>query len=82
MQAAITNAYNPVKTLRQSPVGKPAVITGYGKLPPTIRQHLQAYGLLPGRAIRVLAQQPLTIILIEQTEIALEGCVAQQIWTE
>ena len=45
-------------------------------------RHLQAYGLIPGRTIRVLAHKPLTIIQVEQTELALEPSVARLVLVE
>ena len=42
--------------------GMPVTITGFGRLSPAHRQHLQAYGVLPGRKVIVLAQSPVTIM--------------------
>ena len=79
MQAANTPRAISPRNLGQAPSGKQVTITGFGKLPSNICQHLQAYGLLPGRAVQVLAQNPVTIVLVEQTELAFEGKIAQQI---
>ena len=68
--------------LAQAISGKTVKISGFGALSATQRQHLQAYGLMPGRTVQVIAQQPVTIILIEQTELAFESDVARQIWVE
>jgi len=46
------------------------------------RGHLQAYGLLPGRCIRVISQNPVTIIQVEQMELAFEKSVAEGILVE
>lgn len=64
------------------PAGKQVTIRGFGKLSPANRQHLQAYGLLPGRTVQVLAQRPVTIILIEQTELAFEQEIARQVFAD
>ena len=69
-------------TLSQVKSGKIVKILGFSKLSPAQRQHLQAYGLLPGRYIQVLAQRPVTIVLVEQTELAFETEIASQILTE
>lgn len=46
------------------------------------RGHLQAYGLLPGRCIGVISQSPVTIIQVEQMELAFEKSVAEGILVE
>ncbi len=43
-------------------------------------EQLVAYGLAPGRAVRVQQQQPMTIVLIDEVELALEAGVARRIW--
>lgn len=67
------------RTLAQAGSGQQVTITGFGNLSPAHQQHLQAYGLLPGRTVRVLAQRPVTIVLVEQTELAFEGEIAHQV---
>lgn len=59
--------------------GQQVTIAGFGKLSPAHRQHLQAYGVLPGRTVTVLAQSPVTILLVEQTELAFEQEIASQV---
>jgi Fe2+ transport system protein FeoA len=44
------------------------------------REQLVAYGLAPGRPVRVIQQQPMTIVMIDEVELALETGVARQIW--
>ena len=70
------------RTLAQAQAGKLVTISGFEKLSLTQQQHLQAYGLLPGRTVRVLAQSPVTIVLIEQTELAFESTIAKQVTVE
>jgi Fe2+ transport system protein FeoA len=48
-------------------------------LPPEHWAHLQAYGLVPGRYVRVLQHTPVTIVQVEHCEIALEDELACQI---
>ncbi len=73
---------NNTHTLAQAVSGQQVTITGFGNLAPAYRQHLQAYGLHPGRMVVVLAQQPVTIVLVEQTELAFEGEIARQVLIE
>ena len=68
--------------LSQARPGQIVKISGFGKLNPAQLQHLQAYGLLPGRTVQVLAQHPVTIILLEQTELAFESQVSCQVFIE
>ncbi len=41
--------------------------------------HLQAYGLVPGCLVRVVQHNPVTVVQVEQTELALESDLARQI---
>lgn len=70
---------NPSRTLAGVEPGREVSVIGYIGNSTGQRRHLQAYGLLPGRRVRVLAQQPVTIVLIEQTELAFEGAVAASV---
>lgn len=62
--------------------GETVRIMDLENLPDSYQRHLQAYGLLPGRSVRVLSNQPLIILQIEQTELAIEISVAQQVFVE
>jgi Fe2+ transport system protein FeoA len=75
-------AQTRARTLAQVSSGKMAKIAGFDTLAPIHRQHLQAYGLLPGRTVQVIAQKPVTIVLIEQTELAFESEIAGQVLVE
>ncbi len=68
-----------ILNLAQAAAGQQVTITGFEQLPPQYRQHLEAYGLLPGRNLQVLAQRPLTIVLVEQTELAFETEIARKV---
>lgn len=46
------------------------------------REQLIAYGLAESRPIRVLQQRPMTVILADEVELALEHAVARHIWVE
>jgi Fe2+ transport system protein FeoA len=77
-----TKPIEKAQTLAQARAGKLVTITGFGKLTSAQKQHLQAFGLLPGRTIQVLAQHPVTIVLVEQTELAFEWEIARQVMVE
>jgi Fe2+ transport system protein FeoA len=46
----------------------------------TQREQLVAYGLAPGRPVTVLQQRPMTIVMVDEVELALETGVARQVW--
>ncbi|GIK86850.1 MAG: ferrous iron transport protein A [Burkholderiales bacterium] len=51
-------------------------------LEPTFREHLAAYGLVPGHVVTVLAQRPMTVVLCDHVELALEAVVARKLRVE
>lgn len=46
----------------------------------TQREQIIAYGLAPGRPLAVLQQQPMTIVMIDEIELALEDSIARLVW--
>lgn len=46
----------------------------------TQREQLVAYGLAPNRPFIVLQQRPMTIVMIDEVELALEASVARHVW--
>ena len=50
------------------------------EIDPHQREQLTAYGLAENRPIRVLQQRPMTVILADEVELALEHSVARHIW--
>jgi hypothetical protein len=46
------------------------------------REQLIAYGLAESRLMQVLQQRPMTVILADEVELALEHAVARHIWVE
>ena len=44
------------------------------------REQLIAYGLAPGRPLAVLQQQPMTLVMIDEVELALENSVSRHVW--
>ncbi len=49
---------------------------------PVQREQLTSYGLTPGCRIRIIQQRPMTVILADEVELALEHSVARRIWVE
>lgn len=49
---------------------------------PVQREQLAAYGLAVARPLTVLQQTPMTVILADEVELAIEHAVARQLWVE
>lgn len=47
---------------------------------PHQREQLNAYGLAPGRPLRVLQQHPMTVIQSDEVELALEHAISRHVW--
>ncbi len=41
------------------------------------REQLAAYGIAPGRALEVIAQRPMTVVVCDHVELALETEIAR-----
>lgn len=52
------------------------------EIDPHQQEQLTAYGLSNNRPIKVLQQRPMTVILADEVELALEYAVARHIWVE
>lgn len=64
-------------TLAETPVGSQVRVTGFRRGLAADRQsQLQSYGLAPGRLVQVLQHSPVTVLQIEQFELALERDMA------
>ena len=48
----------------------------------TQREQLVAYGLAPNRPLVVLQQRPMTIVMVDEVELALEASVARHVWVK
>ncbi len=65
------------------PVGQEVSLAGFGEeIDPLQREQLIAYGLDESRPLTVLQQRPMTVILADEVELALEHAVARHIWVE
>lgn len=70
-------AKQTMATLAGARPGHEVAIVGFAGGAGDLHERLLAYGLIPGRTLRVLAQKPLTVVQIEHTELALERELAQ-----
>lgn len=66
-------------SLADAPVGIDLRIIACDGLAQEYSAWLQAYGVQPGHSIRVLQQQPVTVVRAGQDELALEPAIAQMI---
>jgi Fe2+ transport system protein FeoA len=62
--------------------GREARLSEVGAVDTAQREQLAAYGLVPGCRLKVLQQKPMTLILAEELELALEPDVAREVWVE
>jgi Fe2+ transport system protein FeoA len=71
---------NRPTTLADVPPGSRAIVSGFSvDFPAERRAFLQAYGLIPEYKVLVLQHSPVTVIEVDNTELALEGDLAQGI---
>lgn len=71
-----------VTVLSHAQPGSEVTISSIAGLGKAEEKSLQAYGILPGRKVKVLSQAPVTIVQVEQTELAFEIEVASRIMIE
>ena len=71
------------QTLAQIQPGERARVLAFSPwLPQNRKAHLQAYGVVPGYWVSVLQQNPVTVVQVEHTELALENELAEGIRVE
>jgi Fe2+ transport system protein FeoA len=76
-------AVRTVVALDRVPPGTSAtIVEPDAALAPSFREHLAAYGVVPGHLVTVLAQHPMTIVLCDHVELALEAEVARRLRVE
>ncbi|MDR2092023.1 MAG: ferrous iron transport protein A [Azoarcus sp.] len=69
--------------LTGTPTGRNVHLAEFGEeIDPLQREQLHAYGLYAPQTLTVLQQRPMTVVLCEHMELALEHAVAQHIWVE
>lgn len=82
MNATHAPAHERIRLLG-TPTGRMVRVTDFGdEIDPLQREQLHAYGLSAAHAVRVLQQQPMTVLLCEHVELAIEHEVARHIWVE
>ena len=64
------------------PGGRARILNFSPAISPDRRAHLQAYGVVPGRCVKIIQHFPVTVIQVEQTELALETELAGKIEVE
>ncbi|HEX2981715.1 MAG TPA: FeoA family protein [Anaerolineaceae bacterium] len=65
-------------SLGEIPAGSHATIEKFDeRMPRGQRESLQVYGIIPGQRVRVVQQRPVTVVEVEQTELAFEGEIAR-----
>jgi Fe2+ transport system protein FeoA len=77
--AVVTPIVSGKGTLDQVKPGAQVIVLDFGRIDPVQKDHLQAYGLTPGRQMLVLQQRPVTVVQIEYTELAFEKVIAEQV---
>jgi len=66
-----------------TPIGSEVRLADFDEaLDPLQREQLLAYGLAQHHVLKVLQQRPMTIILSDHVEIALEHAIARHLWVE
>jgi Fe2+ transport system protein FeoA len=69
--------------LTGTPSGQRVRLAELGEeIDPLQREQLLAYGLVAQQPLTVLQQRPMTVVLCEHMELALEHGVAHHIWVE
>ncbi|MGD8759164.1 MAG: ferrous iron transport protein A [Anaerolineales bacterium] len=69
-------------TLADVPPGAEARVVGFNQMTEAQQAHLQAFGLARGRWARVLQHSPVTIVMADNTELALENEIARRVVVE
>jgi Fe2+ transport system protein FeoA len=69
-------------TLADIPPGSRARIDTLDGLSTDRRHQLQAYGVAPGRWVRVVQQSPVTVVRVEHLDLAFESDIARGIRVE
>ena len=68
-------------TLDITSVGSDASIAGFDEEMSTgHRELLRAYGIEPGRTVRIEQHSPVTVVVVDETEVALEADLARLIF--
>ena len=71
-----------LSTLAEVPKGASVRVVAVENTDGSRPLQMQAYGLAPGRLVRILQQEPVTVVRADHTEIALEGDLASKVLVE
>jgi len=71
--------FNGTSLVDIPPGGQTRVVGFLAGLSDERKAHLQSYGLTPGTWVRVVQHSPVTVIQVEQLELALESDLARQV---
>lgn len=63
-------------SLREVLPGRWARVLRIEGVPPALRERLQAYGLAEGQPVRVVQHAPVTVVQVDNTELAFEAELA------
>ena len=63
---------HPPVTLAELLPGTQALVRNLDGVDDRWREHLQAYGLVPGRLVRLVQCSPVTVVEVEHTQLAFE----------
>jgi Fe2+ transport system protein FeoA len=69
-------------TLADVPSGWRARVARLDGLPAARQEYLQAYGVAPGRWLRVVQRTPVTVVRVEHTDLAFEPEIARGVEVE
>jgi len=80
---AVSHQATQEMTLADLSPGKTATVTGCSnRISPDRRAQLQSYGVIPGHPLSVVQHTPVTIIQVENIELALERDLARLVWVK
>lgn len=71
-----------LSTLAEAPEGASVRVVAFQNTSGSRPLQMQAYGLVPGRLVQVLQQEPVTVVRADHTELALEGDLASKVLVE
>ena len=71
-----------LSTLAEAPEGASARVVAVANTDGSRPLQMQAYGLAPGRTVKILQQEPVTVVRADHTELALEDDLADKVLVE
>ena len=74
-----SSACAPQRALADVALDRRARVVDVSGLPTAQRAQLHGYGIVPGRVLRVMQRTPVTVVQIEQIELAIETEIARAV---